>query len=101
MIYYKATQFNLMNCGLNRAKPLQYKVGEWVYPDTTSDSPIRDGLWVAKNKGFCTWFKKYVLETRGYIPLIWVCEIGSNLYETSNRIKTDKVKLIERLKELE
>jgi hypothetical protein len=92
----KATKPNLYNCGLNRAKPLLYKVGEWVYPDEVNNSSVSGGLWVGKNKGYINWFSRYVLETRGYEPLIWECEIGSILYETSNRIKTNRVKLLRR-----
>jgi len=95
LTYFKALQPSLLNCGLNRAKPLQYLVGEWVFPDYISGSSVKDGLWVGKNKGFIRWFKKYVLETRGYVPVVFECDIGDILYETSNRVKTDRVKITE------
>ena len=96
VMYYKGLKPNLFNCGLNRAKPLQYRINEWVYPDCVSDSKVKDGLWVAKNKSFIRWYIRYVRETRGYTPIVYECEIGAILYETSNRVKTDKVKITRR-----
>lgn len=91
---YKAVKPNLKSVGLARAIPIQYKLNQWAYPDKVSSSKVRDGLWVGKHKSFISWLRRYVLETRGYQIRVFECEIGTVLYETSNRIKTDKVKLI-------
>ena len=93
-IMYKAVKPNLESVGLARAIPIHYELDKWAYPDKISDSKIRDGLWVGKHKGFISWLRRYVLLTRGYQIRVFECEIGIVLYETSNRIKTDKVKLI-------
>ena len=93
MVYYKATQSNMTNCGLARAPIMQYFLNKWVYPDKVSYSKIRDGLWVGKHKGFIAWLRRYVRKTRGYEIRVFECEIGVILYQTSNRIKTDKVML--------
>ena len=94
MIYYKATKQDMTSVGLARAVPILYRLNEWVYPDKVSNSKIRDGLWVGKHKGFIGWLRRYVRTTRGYEIRVFECEIGNILYQTSNRIKTDKVKLV-------
>ena len=99
-IYYKATKLDLTSIGLNRAGIVQYKLGGWVYPDKVSSSPIRDGLWVGKNKGFINWLRGYNLKKYNRKIRIFECEIGNVLYETSNRIKTDRVKLLSETRQI-
>ena len=88
---------DMTSVGLARAIPIQYYLGKWSYPDRVSDSKIRDGLWVGRHKGFINWLRRYVRTTRGYEIRVFECAIGRTLYETCNRIKTDKIKLLKEL----
>jgi len=97
MIYLKATKISMESIGLNRASIVQYNLGVWAYPDKVSSSPIRDGLWVGKNRGFINWLKRYNLKRYNRRIRVFECEIGTVLYETCNRIKTDRVKLIKEI----
>ena len=92
-MFYKATKEDLTSVGLARAIPIQYYLNKWAYPDKVSNSKIRDGLWVGRHNGFINWLRRYVWDTRGYEIRVFECEIGDILYETCNRIKTDRCKL--------
>jgi len=96
MILYKAVDVELKSLGLKRAIPIQYKIGEWVYPreEPQGGQYKPGGLWVAKNKSFIHWIKKYMREKHNREAFIYTCEIGNVLWESRNRIKTDKVKLL-------
>ena len=96
MIYYKAVAPNLKSLGLKRAKPIQYRLNRWVYPREKPDYGefTAGGLWVGKNKSFINWIRKYMREKYGRRILIYTCEIGGVLFETCNRVKTDKVRLV-------
>ena len=98
MTYYKAVAPNLKSLGLKRTRPIQYKIGKWVYPreEPQQGEYTAGGLWVGKNKSFAHWIIKYMKEQYNRRAFIYFCEIGDTLYETCNRIKTDKVKLIKR-----
>ena len=98
-MYMKAVDEDLMSLGLKRAKPIQYVIGEWVYPrEIPSGDPNRGGgLWVAKNMKFVSWLRKYLLNKYGRSMRLFACEIGDILYESVNMIKTDRVKVLEEL----
>ena len=95
--YYKALDPNLKSLGLKRAVPIQYKIGEWVKPRETPDCGeyTKGGLWVGKHPGFIRWIIKYMQEKYGRDVVIYTCKIGRVLWESCNRIKTDRVMLLE------
>lgn len=97
MVYYKAVDAELMSLGLKRVNPIQYELGEWVYPreEPQEGQYTPGGLWVAKNKSFIKWLEKYLAEKYERPMLVYSCEIGETLWESVNRVKTDKVKLLE------
>ncbi len=97
MIYYKAVDPELMSLGLKRAVPIQYVIEEWVYPREKPQGGqyTPGGLWIAKHKGFIRWLDKYLFDMYKRPMLVYSCEMGDILWESVNRIKTDKVKLLE------
>lgn len=99
MIYYKALDPQLKSLGLKRANPIQYLEEEWVYPREVPDPGqyTKGGLWVGKNRSFIRWICKYMREKYDRDVVVYTCDIGQTLWESCNRIKTDKVKLLERV----
>lgn len=100
--YFKVVTKDLKSVGLLRAPPIQYKIGEWVYPlEPLSDHPRKGGgLWVHKRRSAALGSssgKKYIEEKREIPCRVFVCRIGILLYESSGRVKTDKVMLLEEL----
>ena len=97
MVYYKAVDPELMSLGLRRVTPIEYKIGEWVYPreEPQGGQYTPGGLWVGKHKGFISWMERYLADKYDRPMLLYTCEIGKILWESVNRIKTDKVKLLE------
>jgi len=97
MKYFKAVDDNLMSLGLKRVTPIKYKINKWVYP---REKPQKGeftpgGLWVGKHSSFISWLRRYMRLKYQKEIRIFSCEIGEILFETVNRIKTTKVKLIE------
>jgi len=97
MICYKAVDPELNSLGLKRVTPIEYKVGEWVYPreEPQEGQYTPGGLWVVKHTGFIRWLSKYLAEKYERPMIVYSCEIGEVLWESVNRIKTDKVRLLE------
>ena len=97
MTCYKAVDPELYSLGLKRVTPVPYKIGEWTYPreEPQEGQYTPGGLWVAKNKSFIHWLEKYLAEKYERPCLFYTCEIGKVLWESCNRIKTDKVRLLE------
>jgi len=97
MICYKAVDPELNSLGLKRVTPIEYKVGERVYPreEPQEGQYTPGGLWVAKHTGFIRWLSKYLAEKYERPMIVYSCEIGEVLWESVNRIKTDKVRLLE------
>ena len=97
MICYKAVDNDLLSLGLKRCTPIQYFIGEWVYPreEPQEGQYTPGGLWVGKHTGFTKWLTGYLAKKYERPMLVYTCEIGEILWESVNRIKTDKVKLLE------
>lgn len=93
---YKAVDPDLMSLGLKRAIPIQYLIGEWVFPREAPQEGqyTPGGLWVAKHKGFIRWMERYLKDKYERPMLVYSCEVGETLWESVNRIKTDRVKLL-------
>ena len=97
MIYYKAVDDDLMSLGLKRCNPIQYYLDRWVFPreEPQEGQYTSGGLWVGKHTGFIRWLDKYLAEKYERPMLVYSCEIGEVLWESVNRIKTDRVRLLE------
>lgn len=98
-LYYKVVTKDLKSVGLLRANVLQYKIGKWVYPlEPLSRHPRKGGgLWIVKKKSDAFQVKKYLLKKHQKASRIFSCNIGRIIYQTSYRVKTNKVKLIEEI----
>ncbi|MDO8574369.1 MAG: hypothetical protein Q7R86_01975 [bacterium] len=99
MNYFKVVRKDLTSVGLLGASLIQYKIGEWTYPlETLSNDRLKGGgLWVLKTKSNARRFKKYIETKHGFNIRIFTCEIGIVLFQTSYRVKTDRVMLKEEL----
>ena len=99
-VFFKIVRHDFYSVGLLRARRIRYKLGKWVKPkEPLSGHPRKGGgLWVLKKLGDARHLKKYLLKKHGISARIFTCKIGKVLYETSYRIKTDRVCL---LKEVE
>ncbi len=99
--YFKVVSDDLTSVGLLGAAKLQYKVGEWVYPlEPLSDHPRRGGgLWVIRKRGAAFRMRRYLLDNHNLRARVFSCRIGDIILETSYRLKTDKVMLLDELYE--
>lgn len=99
MHHFKVVKKDLTSVGLLGAAVIQYKIGDWVYPlEPLSNNHLRGGgLWVLKTRSDAYRFKRYVETKHGFNVRIFTCEIGIVLFQTSYRIKTDRVMLKEEL----
>ncbi len=98
-LYYKVLRRDLRSGLLLGAPAVQYKIGEWVYP-LEPFSPHRlkgGGLWALKRRSDAFAGQRYQMKRYQRPTRIFSCQIGIQLYDTSYRIKTDKVKLIEEI----
>ena len=98
-MYYKAVDDYLMSLGLKRVIPIKYKINQWVYPreEPQEGEFTPGGLWVGKHRSFISWLRRYMRLKYQKEIVVFSCEIGSILFETVNRIKTDKVRLLEKV----
>lgn len=96
MIYFKVVTCDLKSVGLLGATPVQYKIGEWTYPfEPLSSHPRKGGgLWAIKRRSDAFRLVKYLMEKYQKSSRVFECIIGDTLYESSYRIKTDKIMLI-------
>jgi len=97
MPYYKVTKENMESVGLLGARPIKYKLGQWVYPgEKLSCHPRKGGgLWVVKERSSAFGIQKYLMKRHKMKTKAFACQIGLILYETNYRVKTNKMKLIE------
>lgn len=99
MSHFKVVKDDLTSVGLLGASLVQYKIGEWAYPlEPLSDHPRKGGgLWVLKTRSDAFRFKRYMGTKYGIEVRVFTCEIGTVLFSTSYRVKTDRVMLLEEL----
>lgn len=97
--YFKVVTEDLKSVGLLGATPIQYTVGEWTHPlEPLSNHPRKGGgLWVYRKRGAAMASKRYMSHQHGKAVRIFSCLIGNIIYETSYRVKTDKVMLVEEI----
>ncbi len=102
MDYFKVVTEDLKSVGLLGASQIQYKIGEWVYPTEPLSSHPRKGggLWVLKSKSDAFKLQKYLERKHGKRSRVFRCGIGVIIYQTSYRVKTDKVILLEEIKKV-
>lgn len=90
---FKILRENLKSIGLLQAPILQYHFNIWNRPkEPISSHPQKGGgIWVCPDLRYAKKFQKYVLEQHGIKAIIFRCQIGKILYQSSCRIKTDKI----------
>lgn len=94
---FKVVTQDLQSVGLLGAVPLQYHLNKWVQPlEPLSNDPRKGGgLWVAPRESHARAMQKYLARKHNLTAKIFRCNIGRIIYQSSCRIKTDKVMLIE------
>ena len=99
-LYFKVVTEDLKSVGLLRANIVQYKLKKWVFPkEPLSCHPYRGGgLWALKRKSDAFQVKKYLAKQHNKNARIFLCQIDCILYETSYRIKTNRIKLVQEIK---
>lgn len=83
--------------GLLNAPIMQYRPGEWMRPlEPLSEHPRKGGgLWAAPTLSAAKGYVRYLRKKHGIRARVFRCEIGRVLYETSGRVKTDKLRFSE------
>ncbi len=99
---YKVVTQNMESLGL-RKNPniMKFVEGKWIELEADQiqyGNGDWGGIWVARAIGGANTLHKYMEEKHHQICLVYKCEIGDVLYENSYRIKTNKVKLVSRIK---
>ncbi len=91
--YFKVLRNDLTSIGLLGAKRMQYCFGVWNYPgEVISNHPRKGGgLWVAHTKSQAKAMSKYAFKKYGIKTRIFSCQIGEVIYQTSCRLKTDRL----------
>ena len=92
--FFKVTTSDQKSLGLrNNPTILTYPTGRWVNSPIVKEGKSDDGgIWVATSLSNAKRLKKYMFEHHGKLCRIYSVIIGRILFETSYRIKTDKVK---------
>jgi len=90
-LHFKVLRDDLTSLGLRKVPRIQYVLGEWVHGSS------KHGLWVARTKSSAFSLKKY-FELKYCEPaVVFSCLIGEILFESTYRIETNRVMLIEKL----
>lgn len=97
--FFKVLRQDLTSVGLLGADRLQYKLRKWVKPREPLSDHCRKGggLWVVKKAGDARHIRKYLREKHGITARIFECRIGRILFESSFRVKTDRVLLLKEI----
>lgn len=92
-VYYKVLRKDLTSVGLLGATIMQYHFNVWNKPlEPLSDHPRKGGgLWISRTKSKAKEYKRYVYKKHGIVARIFACKIGKILFQTSGRVKSDKV----------
>lgn len=92
-IAFKVLRENLTSVGLLGAPRKKYFFNVWNKPDEPiSRHPKKGGgLWVAPTISDARAFQRYVMKKYGIHTRIFRSRIGNVIYQTSCRIKTDRV----------
>ena len=90
---FKVLRGNLKSIGLLGAIPIQYRFNFWNKPrESLSPHPRKGGgLYVCPTLNYARKFQKYVLKQYGIKTVVFRCQIGKILFQSSCRIKTDKI----------
>lgn len=93
---FKVLTSDMKSVGLLGARPLKYRHSKWTRPlEPLSDHPRKGGgLWAVKKLSHARQIKKYLKKKHGINARIFHCRIGKIIYQSSYRIKTDKVMLL-------
>lgn len=101
MTAFKVLRSDLTSLGLRAAKHsrIKYAHGKWMKPkEPLQKEGDKGGLHVAPTIAAAKDMKRYVAKNHGLRTRVFLCEIGEIFWQTSCRIKTDKVKLIAEIK---
>lgn len=90
---FKVLSKNLESLGILNAPIKQYQFNIWNKAEKPlSPHPKKGGgIWMAKTLRDAKKLQKYVLKTREMETRIFYCRIGKIIFQTSGRIKTDKI----------
>lgn len=90
---FKVLRKNLKSLGILGAPLKQYYFNIWNKAEKPlSPHPKKGGgIWLAKTLRDARKLQKYVLKTRGIKTRIFYCKIGKIIFQTSGRIKTNKI----------
>lgn len=90
---FKVLRKNLKSLGILGAPLKQYYFDIWNKAEKPLSSHPKKGggIWLAKTLRDAKKLQKYVLKTRGIETRIFYCKIGKTIFQTSGRIKTDKI----------
>ena len=90
---FKVLRENLKSLGILGAPLKQYYFDTWNKAERPlSPHPRKGGgIWLAKTLKDAKKLQKYVFKTRKIKTRIFFCKIGKIIFQTSGRIKTDKI----------
>lgn len=96
---FKVVTADMKSLGLRRNKNiLSYPIGEWINvpaKDIRRDGGDRGGIWACKTLKQAKRLRLYMREKHGTQARIFEALAGEILWQSSYRVKTDRIKLLE------